>query len=265
VDSTYERPARGTFTTPSLGALYRAPHPRARPDRWTPAPHEIRSHDQFNTTIYAENDRYRGIANGRRVVFLNDADMQVRGLQKDQWVDLVSHFEARAAAPSAFKVVPYSVPPGALFRLFPETNVLVPVRAVAEGSNRTASKSIVTRSNPSSRATSSRLHHLQTEEQARAYETSARRRSRGADSFRVRRTPRAERATAPARRPDGNLARVRFDRDDDRLGRGLVASLGDRRERERGRSFRGNRRQRSRRHRIGHHLERSARRLSPSK
>ena len=90
----------------------------------------IRSHDQFNTTIYSENDRYRGISNGRRVVFLNNEDISRLGLKKDQWVDLVSHFESELRRAERFKVVPYEIPPGCAAAYYPETNVLVPIRSV---------------------------------------------------------------------------------------------------------------------------------------
>lgn len=103
----------------------------------------IRSHDQFNTTIYAENDRYRGIFRGRRVVFLNSDDMKRLGLSKDQWVDLISHFESETRRAERFKVVPYDIPLGCAAAYYPETNVLVPIRSTALGSNQPVSKSIV--------------------------------------------------------------------------------------------------------------------------
>ncbi|HWD92625.1 MAG TPA: FdhF/YdeP family oxidoreductase [Verrucomicrobiae bacterium] len=103
----------------------------------------IRSHDQFNTTIYGDNDRYRGISKGRRVVFLNSEDMKPLSLEKDQWVDLISHFESETRRAERFKVVPYEIPPGCAAAYFPETNVLVPIRDVADKSNQPASKSIV--------------------------------------------------------------------------------------------------------------------------
>jgi molybdopterin-dependent oxidoreductase alpha subunit len=103
----------------------------------------IRSHDQFNTTIYSENDRYRGISNGRRVVFLNIRDMERLGLHKDQWVDLIGHFQAETRRARRFKAVPYEIPVGCAAAYFPETNVLVPVRSAADGSNQPVSKSIL--------------------------------------------------------------------------------------------------------------------------
>jgi anaerobic selenocysteine-containing dehydrogenase len=109
----------------------------------------IRSHDQFNTTIYAENDRYRGVSNGRRVVFMNAEDIRRLGLQKDQWVDLMSHFESETRCAERFKVIPYDIPAGCAAAYYPETNVLVPIRDVADESNQPASKSIVITVEPS--------------------------------------------------------------------------------------------------------------------
>jgi anaerobic selenocysteine-containing dehydrogenase len=103
----------------------------------------LRSHDQFNTTIYGEDDRYRGIYGGRRVVFLNAEDMKERGVEANQWVDLISHFDAEERRAERFKVVPYEIPRGCAAAYYPETNVLVPVRSVADRSNQPASKSIV--------------------------------------------------------------------------------------------------------------------------
>jgi molybdopterin-dependent oxidoreductase alpha subunit len=103
----------------------------------------IRSHDQFNTTIYSENDRYRGISKGRRVVFLNESDIKRLGLRKDQWVDLISHFKSETRRAERFKVVPYEIPVGCAAAYYPETNVLVPIGNVAEGSNQPVSKSLI--------------------------------------------------------------------------------------------------------------------------
>jgi anaerobic selenocysteine-containing dehydrogenase len=103
----------------------------------------LRSHDQFNTTIYSENDRYRGISHGRRVVFLNRDDVARLGLHRDEWVDLIGHFEGETRRAERFKVVPYEIPPGCAATYYPEANVLVPIRAAADKSNQPASKSIV--------------------------------------------------------------------------------------------------------------------------
>ena len=103
----------------------------------------IRSHDQFNTSVYSLNDRYRGISNGRRVVFLNAEDIAAAGLQARQVVDLVSHFEGEERIARRFVIVPYDIPRRCAATYFPEANVLVPVRSVALKSNTPASKSVV--------------------------------------------------------------------------------------------------------------------------
>ncbi|MCA1815582.1 MAG: FdhF/YdeP family oxidoreductase [Acidobacteria bacterium] len=103
----------------------------------------IRSHDQFNTTIYSNDDRYRGVHGERRVVFLCADDIEESGLIEGQIVDLVSHFEGEERVARRFRVVPYSIPRGCAATYFPEANVLVPVRHVAELSNTPASKSVV--------------------------------------------------------------------------------------------------------------------------
>ncbi|MEP6637584.1 MAG: molybdopterin dinucleotide binding domain-containing protein, partial [Acidobacteriota bacterium] len=103
----------------------------------------IRSHDQFNTSIYSNNDRYRGIHNGRRVILLNREDIQAAGLSEGDAVDITSHFEGEERTARRFTVVPYSIPRRCAATYFPETNVLVPVRSVAEKSNTPTSKSVV--------------------------------------------------------------------------------------------------------------------------
>ena len=110
----------------------------------------IRSHDQFNTSVYSENDRYRGISNGRQVVFLNRDDIAAAGLQERQVVDLVSHFEGEERIARKFRIVPYDIPRRCAATYFPEANVLVPVRNVAEKSNTPVSKSVVISIRPTS-------------------------------------------------------------------------------------------------------------------
>ncbi len=102
----------------------------------------IRSHDQFNTTIYDNNDRYRGIHNGRRIVMMNVEDMQYANLQKGDYVDLLSHFKGEERMAPNFLVVPYDIPRNCVATYFPEANVLVPVGQFAE-SYTPASKSVV--------------------------------------------------------------------------------------------------------------------------
>jgi molybdopterin-dependent oxidoreductase alpha subunit len=103
----------------------------------------MRSHDQFNTTIYGLDDRYRGIRNGRRVVFLHPDDVRLARLSEGQLVDLVSHFEGEDRVAHDFRVVPYSIPRRCAATYFPEANVLVPVRHFADKSHTPASKSVV--------------------------------------------------------------------------------------------------------------------------
>ncbi|MCA1636523.1 MAG: FdhF/YdeP family oxidoreductase [Acidobacteria bacterium] len=133
----------GEFKTASKRAHFTV-HPLPRHDL---APGQflmmtMRSHDQFNTTIYGLDDRYRGVYNERRVVFLNPEDMREAGLSAGQVVDLVSHFEGEERTARRFLVVPYRIPRRCAASYFPEANVLVPVRSVAEKSNTPASKSV---------------------------------------------------------------------------------------------------------------------------
>jgi molybdopterin-dependent oxidoreductase alpha subunit len=115
--------------------------------RWELAPGEflmltMRSHDQFNTTIYGLDDRYRGIFNERRVVLLNPMDIEEHGLHAQQVVDLFSHFDGEERVARRFLVVPYQIPRGCAATYFPEANPLVHIRDVAERSNTPASKSV---------------------------------------------------------------------------------------------------------------------------
>jgi molybdopterin-dependent oxidoreductase alpha subunit len=103
----------------------------------------IRSHDQFNTTIYGLNDRYRGVYNGRRVIFMNPEDIREARLMQGQPVNITSHFGGNERYADRFLVAPYSIPRGCVATYFPEANVLVPVGSVAEGSNTPTSKSVI--------------------------------------------------------------------------------------------------------------------------
>ncbi len=108
----------------------------------------VRSHDQFNTTIYGYDDRYRGIHGGRRVVFVNGGDLAARGLRDGDLVDLVSEWEGTERRASGFRVVDYPTAPGCAATYFPEGNVLVPLEATADTSNTPAFKSIAVRLEP---------------------------------------------------------------------------------------------------------------------
>jgi molybdopterin-dependent oxidoreductase alpha subunit len=103
----------------------------------------IRSHDQFNTTIYGLDDRYRGIKGARRVVLMNAADMAERGISAGEEVDIRSHWKdgVERLAPR-FKAVAYDVPRGACAAYFPEANVLIPLGKTAKGSNQPSAKLI---------------------------------------------------------------------------------------------------------------------------
>ena len=103
----------------------------------------IRSHDQYNTTIYGLDDRYRGVKSGRRVVLMNKADMEARSLKQGDIVDLVSHFEGKTRRAPQFVVVPYPIPRQCVATYFPEANVLIPIESVADKSNTPTSKSVV--------------------------------------------------------------------------------------------------------------------------
>jgi molybdopterin-dependent oxidoreductase alpha subunit len=126
------------------------------PLEWLPVPEgrlilqTLRSHDQYNTTIYGLDDRYRGVKGGRRVIFVNPADIASLGLTEGARVDLISeftdaagHVEERRA--KDFLIVPYSTPVGNAASYYPETNPLVPLDHTAARSNTPVSKAIVIR------------------------------------------------------------------------------------------------------------------------
>jgi anaerobic selenocysteine-containing dehydrogenase len=133
----------GNFTTPKGKALFTVNHYT----QWQLSKDEylmitIRSHDQFNTTIYGLDDRYRGIFQERRVVMANPADMARAGLTSRQVVNLVSRYNGIERRANSFIIVPFDIPEGCIATYFPEANVLVPVDAVARGSKTPISKSV---------------------------------------------------------------------------------------------------------------------------
>ena len=103
----------------------------------------IRTHDQFNTTIYGLNDRYRGVLNERRVIFMNPKDMEKLHLEKLDLVDLTSHFNGELREAKGFLAIPYSIPEQCTATYFPEANVLVPIKSTADISNTPNSKSTI--------------------------------------------------------------------------------------------------------------------------
>lgn len=102
----------------------------------------IRSHDQYNTTIYGLDDRYRGIKNGRRVVLMNNKDIVNLGLSKGSMVDLSSEMKSGLVVSPNWFVVPYEIPEGNIATYFPESNILIPLDSVADRSNTPTSKSV---------------------------------------------------------------------------------------------------------------------------
>jgi molybdopterin-dependent oxidoreductase alpha subunit len=110
----------------------------------------IRSHDQYNTTIYGLDDRYRGVRNERRVVFMNSADMVERHLIERQVVDLIGEWAGEERKAARFIVVPYEIPSGNCATYFPEANPLVPLDSTADKSNTPTSKSVIVRIEPTS-------------------------------------------------------------------------------------------------------------------
>ncbi|MAY04601.1 MAG: hypothetical protein CMB25_03240 [Euryarchaeota archaeon] len=100
----------------------------------------IRSHDQYNTTIYGLHDRYRGVHGNRRILLMNALDMSERGLKTRDIVDMTSHFEGTKRHSSHWIVVPYEIPRGNLAAYFPEANELVPLNSTADISNTPTSK-----------------------------------------------------------------------------------------------------------------------------
>ena len=108
----------------------------------------LRSHDQFNTTVYGLDDRYRGIRSGRRVVFVNEADLRELGLRDGDHVDLVSEWPDGERRAPRFRLVAYDTPKGCAAAYYPETNPLVPLDSQALESGTPTSKSVVVRLEP---------------------------------------------------------------------------------------------------------------------
>ncbi|GAB2688585.1 FdhF/YdeP family oxidoreductase [Aliiglaciecola aliphaticivorans] len=106
----------------------------------------IRSHDQFNTTVYTNNDRYRGVRGTRKVLFVNKEDIADLGMHSGQKVTIRSHWpndQASIREVTDFALVEYAIPKGCAAAYYPETNDLIPIGSVADKSNTPAYKSIV--------------------------------------------------------------------------------------------------------------------------
>jgi molybdopterin-dependent oxidoreductase alpha subunit len=105
----------------------------------------VRSHDQYNTTVYGLDDRYRGVHGLRRVCFISAHDLQRLGLHDGEMVDITSVWRDGERTVSGFRLVEYDIPAGCLASYFPETNPLVPLEHHAERARTPASKSIPVR------------------------------------------------------------------------------------------------------------------------
>jgi molybdopterin-dependent oxidoreductase alpha subunit len=137
----------GKFATPSGKAVFSVATPivqQLAPDEYMMM--TIRSHDQFNTTIYGLNDRYRGIHQERRVILMNIQDMAEAGLKAGDIVDLYNR-EGRVV--HKFIVIEYDIPRQCTATYFPETNALVPLNSVADKSNTPTSKLVIINIKPS--------------------------------------------------------------------------------------------------------------------
>jgi anaerobic selenocysteine-containing dehydrogenase len=110
----------------------------------------MRSHDQFNTTIYGHNDRYRGVKKGRDVVFVSPEDISELGLADGQYVDIHGVYgDGTERVIRKFRVISYPTARGCAAAYYPEANVLVPLESVAEGSHTPVSKAVIVRLEPS--------------------------------------------------------------------------------------------------------------------
>jgi molybdopterin-dependent oxidoreductase alpha subunit len=138
------KPRYGTFPTDTGKAKFTV-------NKWNPIQVKddellmmtLRSHDQFNTTIYGFDDRYRGVFNERRVVFMNEKDIEKFNLSNYEVVDISSYYDEKKRSIQNFKVVPYSIPVGCIATYYPESNPLIPIQCVAEESNTPTSKSVI--------------------------------------------------------------------------------------------------------------------------
>jgi anaerobic selenocysteine-containing dehydrogenase len=119
------------------------------------APHlvlqTLRSHDQYNTTIYGLDDRYRGVRGMREVIFVNPEDIRQLGFEEGQKVDILSLWDdGIERRVSGFTLLAYDTPPGQAAAYYPETNPLVPLSSTGEGSHTPTSKFIAIRVEPAS-------------------------------------------------------------------------------------------------------------------
>ncbi|MBC8069113.1 MAG: FdhF/YdeP family oxidoreductase [Deltaproteobacteria bacterium] len=137
-------PRERRFPTPSGKAVFTVhPIPELDPGLGKLVMTTIRSHDQFNTTVYELDDRYRGVHGFRRVVLMNEDDIAERGLHEGQAVTITSHFRGTRRSAPSWVIVRYDIPRGAVATYFPEANVLVPIDSFADRSHTPTSKAVV--------------------------------------------------------------------------------------------------------------------------
>ncbi|MGB3390486.1 MAG: FdhF/YdeP family oxidoreductase [Pseudaminobacter sp.] len=134
--------AKATF---AAGALpEETVHQRARKGGSRFALQTFRSHDQYNTTVYGLDDRYRGVYGERQVIFINPADLRAFGAAAGDRVDIISEYnDGIERVASAFRFVPYDIPRGSIAGYYPELNVLVPLGSFGEESDTPTSKSVM--------------------------------------------------------------------------------------------------------------------------
>ena len=137
-------PRRRKFATESQKAQFSVTKlelDQLEPDQLVLA--SIRAHDQFNTTVYEYNDRYRGVKGERRVLFMNAQDAAVRGLKERDRVNITSHYKGQTRTVENFLIVPYDLPRGNVTAYYPEMNALVPLSSVVPVSNTPTFKHVV--------------------------------------------------------------------------------------------------------------------------
>jgi molybdopterin-dependent oxidoreductase alpha subunit len=139
-------PRAGKFSSQEFGdkmpfSISALPVIKMEPDEYRMA--SVRSHDQFNTTVYGMDDRYRGVHGERRVVFMNPADIAAAGFNAGDRVDLFNYYDGVERVARLFVIVPYDIPERCTATYYPETNVLVPIGSVAEKSNTPTSKLVL--------------------------------------------------------------------------------------------------------------------------
>ena len=137
-------PREGIFNTDTGKAKFTVhPIPRFKLEPGEYIMMTIRSHDQYNTTIYGLDDRYRGLKGERRIILMHPEDMGRAKLDEKQVVHLRSVFQGETRTASSFYVVPFPIARQCVATYFPEANVLVPIQSTADRSNTPTSKSVI--------------------------------------------------------------------------------------------------------------------------